>query len=102
MSDINSDGPEMDNADDDRRFEAPPGIWMRGLWMLILAIMFGIAETILAISALVQFLWMLFSREKNQLLVDFGGDLGLWMKDVAAFQTGLSEEKPFPWKRWGE
>jgi hypothetical protein len=35
------------------------------------------------------------------LLADFGKDLGKWMSDVAQFQTGSSEEKPFPWKKWG-
>lgn len=102
MTSTNSEASEVSGADDKQRFEAPPGIWMRGLWMLILAVMFGIAETVLAIGALVQFLWMLFSREKNQLLVEFGRDLGRWMSDVAAFQTGVTEDKPFPWKRWGE
>ena len=75
-------------------------IWMRGLWMLVLALMFGLAETILAVMAVVQFLWMLFAKEKNTLLADFGKDLGKWLADVAMFQTGSTDEKPFPWKKW--
>ena len=84
------DEPESGNA-----------IWMRGLWMLVLALMFGLAETVLAVMAVVQFFWMLFAKEKNELLADFGKDLGKWMSDVAQFQTAATDEKPFPWKKWG-
>lgn len=75
-------------------------IWVRGLWMLILAILFGIAETVLLIAAILQFAWMLFAREKNTLLAEFGVSLGKWLEKTARFQTGASEEKPFPWSEW--
>ena len=84
------------------RFQAPEGIWMRGLMMLILAFMFALAETVLAVVAVVQFLWMLFAKEKNTLLSDFGSSLGKWLSDVARFQSGATEDKPFPWAKWGE
>ncbi len=82
-------------------FDPPKGIWMRGLLMLVLAAMFALAETVLAVLALVQFLWMLFTKEKNSLLVDFGVDLGEWMAATARFQSGATEDKPFPWGKWG-
>lgn len=83
------------------KFDPPEGIWMRGLMMLILAFMFGLAQTILGVVAVVQFLWMLFTKEKNELLADFGQDLAKWLAHVALFQTGASEDKPFPWAKWG-
>lgn len=82
-------------------FDPPKGIWMRGLMMLILALMFGLAETVLAVLALVQFLWMVFTREKNSLLMDLGVGLGEWMAATARFQSGATEDKPFPWGKWG-
>jgi len=84
-----------------KKFDPPKGIWMRGLMMLILALMFALAETILGVIAVVQFLWMLFTKEKNPLLRDFGGDLGEWMAAVARFQSGATDDKPFPWAKWG-
>ena len=87
---------EPDPAD-----KAPQGIWIRGLWMIVLAILFGVGETILAVCAVIQWLWMLFTKQRNGLLADFGKDLGKWMQDVAAFQTASTDEKPFPWKKWG-
>ncbi len=82
-------------------FDEPENIWLRGLWMLLFAVLFALAETILWVVALVQFLWMVFTKEKNELLVEFGRDLGKWLQEVARFQSGATEVKPFPWKRWG-
>lgn len=98
MNEMDDDALEMDEPED---FAAPDNIWMRGLWMIVMAIMFGLAQSILGVTALVQWLWMLVTKKKNGLLVEFGDDLGLWMHDVARFQTGVTESKPFPWKRWG-
>ncbi len=95
------DPVEMNEPDRDGGFKAPEGIWMRGLMMLILAFMFALAETVLAVVAVVQFLWMLFAKEKNALLADFGVDLGNWLAAVARFQSGATEDKPFPWAKWG-
>jgi type III secretory pathway component EscV len=76
-------------------------IWMRGLWMLVLAILFGFAEALLVLLAVIQFLWMLFGKEKNQPIADFGTDLADWLARVAKFQTAETEERPFPFAKWG-
>lgn len=75
-------------------------IWLRGLWMLVLVILFGVAETVLLLAAVLQFAWMLIAKEKNEFLVEFGGSLGKWLNKTARFQTGAAEEKPFPWEKW--
>ncbi|MGJ8585948.1 MAG: DUF4389 domain-containing protein [Marinosulfonomonas sp.] len=93
---------ELEEPDSDQEDNASGNeIWMRGLWMLILAFLFSFASTVLGIVAIIQFLWMLFAKEKNELLSDFGKDMGRWLSDVALFQSGASDEKPFPWKKWG-
>jgi len=80
---------------------APEGnVWMRGLYMLIFAVFFGLAETVLAVLAVVQFLWILFGKEKNAAIADFGKSVGRWLGRVAEFQTGSTDEKPFPWGKW--
>lgn len=85
---------DVDQRDEDN-------IWMRGAFMLILALMFSVAGTVLAIGAVLQFGWLLFAKEKNVLIADFGHNLGRWMARVADFQTAKSDDKPFPWDRWG-
>jgi hypothetical protein len=71
----------------------------RGLTMIFFLILFGIAETLLALGAIIQFFWMVFTGRRNELIADVGRDLGVWMKDVADFQTGNSDIKPFPWDK---
>jgi len=83
-------------------FEPPENIWMRGLMMLLMGFLMELAKTVLAVVAVVQFLWMLFAKEKNRLLSDFGVDLGDWMARNARFLTGASDQKPFPFSKWGE
>lgn len=74
--------------------------WLRGLLMLLLVIAMGIGQTILNIIALVQFLWLLFAGEHKRALASFGGSLATWLAETARFQTGVTEELPFPWKAW--
>lgn len=71
--------------------------WLRGLFMLIFVILFNIAQTLLFACAVVQFLWLLFAKEKNRAVADFGEGLGRWLQAVARFQSGASDDKPFPW-----
>jgi len=75
-------------------------VWMRGLFMLLLLIAFGLAQTLLWATAIVQFLWLLFAGESNGLLVRFGKSLSLWLAETARFITCASETKPFPWSAW--
>jgi len=74
--------------------------WMRGLFMLILLLLTNLAGTVLAVIALIQFIWLLATGEKNNDLSRFGRGFGRWFSQVVAFQTCETEEKPFPWKGW--
>jgi hypothetical protein len=75
-------------------------VWMRGLFMLLFLLAFGIAQTLLWATAIVQFLWLLFAGESNGLLVRFGKSLSLWLAEAAQFITCGTDAKPFPWKAW--
>ncbi|KGB82264.1 hypothetical protein JT55_08420 [Rhodovulum sp. NI22] len=90
----------MDDDTPAPEFARRDGIWLRGLWMVILAILFAVAETVLLVCAVLQFGWMLFTKERNRFIADFGANLGNWLSVTARFQTGASEEKPFPWTEW--
>ena len=78
--------------------EFEDNVWMRGLYMVILAFLFGLAEMLLIAFAVLQFLWILFTKRKNGFLADSGNTIGKWLAAVAHFQTGATEEKPFPWR----
>lgn len=91
-----------DGADEIDWGEAENNVWLRGLWMLILGVLFELGRAILWISAVLQFLWMLFAKKRNQPIADFGKDLGDWLQRVTLFQTGATEERPFPFAPWGK
>ena len=81
-----------DSTDTDDRGQT----WLRGLFMLIFMILFNIAQSLLVACAVVQFFWLLFAKEKNRAVADFGEGLGRWLQAVARFQSGASDDKPFP------
>ena len=82
--------------------EQPPAethpMGLRLLYMVILWVMLSLAQTVLTIATVVQFVLMLVNNgEPNARLAEFGTDLGIWIAKAARFQTGASEVKPWPW-----
>ena len=71
---------------------------VRGIQMLIIGAMLNIGVTIIGFLALVQFLWMLFTNERNNAIADLVVKIKDWYGNAIAFMLGNSEQKPFPWK----
>lgn len=95
----------MSNLNTDPQVLPEPGatpkgsIWMRGLMMLIFAILIGLAQTVLHVLTAVQFALMLIDKGKpNAQIAGFGKTLGAWLAKAAAFQTAQSEAKPWPFE----
>lgn len=75
-------------------------VWMRGFHMLVFVFLFSIGQSLLAIIALFQFLSLAITGDANERLSDFGATLAIWLADVAAFLTCVTDDKPFPWDGW--
>jgi hypothetical protein len=75
-------------------------VWMRGLFMLLLMLAFGVGQGLLWLMGVVQFLWLVFTDAPNAFLARFGRSLSLWLAETARFVTCASEAKPFPWAAW--
>ena len=71
---------------------------VRGIQMLIVGVMMNIGVTIIGFLALVQFLWMMFTNERNSSIVDLGVNIRDWYGTAIAFMFGNSDQKPFPWE----
>ena len=70
----------------------------RLIYMVLIAIMISLAQTVLTVVTVVQFVIMLVNtKEPNQRLAEFGTDLGIWVAKAARYQTAASEVKPWPW-----
>jgi Domain of unknown function (DUF4389) len=75
-------------------------VWKRGLFMLFFAIAFSIGQMVLNLTAIVQFIWLLAMRERNEYLARFGASLSEWFAEVSRFQSCATDDKPFPWRPW--
>ncbi len=75
-------------------------IWKRGLFMLLCVFAFWVGQALLILLAIVQFVWLLFSKEPNPKLCRFGKSLSVWLADTARFLSCDTDQKPFPWTDW--
>ena len=73
-------------------------IWERFLFSIVLLILFAVAQNLVWLVAVVQFLWMLFYGRPNLQIAEFGARLGVWMKRLNLYLSGTTDEKPFPWR----
>ena len=74
--------------------------WIRGLYMLLFAVIYWVAETVLGAVAVVQFIFLLVARRPNERLREFGDDLSVYFYQIVQFLTFNTEEKPFPFTPW--
>lgn len=80
----------------------PNNLWLHGLIMLILVLLVNLAQAILGVCAILQFLWMLFANERNPGIAGFGQGIAHWLAVTSRFLTGAADERPFPWTPWGK
>ena len=70
----------------------------RLLYMILIAVMISVAQTVLGAMTIIQFVIMLVNnKEPNERLAEFGTDLGIWIAKAARYQTAASNVKPWPW-----
>ena len=78
--------------------EEPDNMLLRLLYMLLIAIMISLAQTVLSVATVIQFVIMLVNnKDPNERLAEFGTDLGIWVAKAARYQTAASNVKPWPW-----
>jgi Domain of unknown function (DUF4389) len=76
------------------------GIWLRLLFMLLFVAIYHVAAVVLAMVALFQFLFVLFTGNKNGKVLSLGASLSTFIYQVYRYLTFNSEERPFPFADW--
>ena len=74
--------------------------WKRGLYMLLYIIFSRIAEIVLGVVILFQFLLKLFTGETNDRLLKLGQQLSTYLYQVFQFLTFNTEYHPYPFGAW--
>ena len=74
--------------------------WIRGLFILLFALIYGIAEVVVTAVIASQFCYTLVMGTSNRQLRDFGQDLSTFIYQIMLFLTFNSEDKPYPFGPW--
>ena len=76
--------------------------WVRGLYMILFAVFYSIAEIVVAAIAVFQFAMMLFTGNCNKRLLKLGQNVSTFIYQTMMFLMFNSEEKPYPFAPWPE
>jgi hypothetical protein len=74
--------------------------WLRGLYMLLFAMIYSVTEILVAAVVVLQFFFVLLSGKQNTRLREFGNSLSIFIYQIMSYWTYNSEEKPFPFAAW--
>jgi hypothetical protein len=76
------------------------GIWLRGVFMLFFLIVYNIAEILIVLVALFQFVTVLFTSRVNETVLRLGNNLSFFAFEVFQYVTFNSNVRPFPFSTW--
>lgn len=74
--------------------------WMRGLYILLFAALYSIAEVVLGAIVLYQFGSQLLTGGPNRRLLEFTRGMNAYIYQILQFITFRSDEHPFPFADW--
>ena len=75
-------------------------IWLRGLYMLMFALFYSVAEIVLFAVVVFQFLFILFTGNNNPRLLRLGQSLATYIYQILQFLTFNSDYQPYPFAEW--
>ena len=86
--------------DDIKQHLKSQSTWMRGLYMLLYIIFSRIAELVLGVVIVFQFLLKLFTGDTNERLLKLGQGLSTYIYQVFQYLTFNTEYQPYPFGAW--
>lgn len=75
-------------------------IWLRLVFMILFAIVFNIAEFVLAVTAVVQFVCKAITGKVLTQGIVFGQHLATYVYEIMLFLTFRTDEMPWPFAPW--
>jgi len=83
-------------SDDLKENVMDTNIWIRLVFMLLFAVIFAATRVILVAVIAIQFLWVLFTGNKNVQLLSFGSQLATFIYQIYRYLSFNTEKRPFP------
>jgi len=96
MSDVAKNSP----FDEAREYIKRTSTWLRGLYIILFAVLFYLAEVVIAAVVLFQFLHTLLTGKPNPRLLTFGLSLSTYAYQILAYLSYNSDERPYPFAGW--
>ena len=75
-------------------------IWIRALYMVFFTIAYAVAETVITLLVIFQFIAILFTSHANEPLLRLGNNLSIYVQQILQFVTFNTETRPFPFSDW--
>ena len=75
-------------------------LWKRLLYVIAFLFINSLLKGVIAITAIVQFVHVLFKDSPNPIIAEFSQGLANYSYHISRFVTFLSDEKPFPLSPW--
>jgi hypothetical protein len=75
-------------------------IWMRGLYMVFFGFAYSVAELVIVLVVIFQFVATLIAGHANENALRLGNNLSKYVYQVFQFQTFNTESRPFPFSDW--
>ena len=73
-------------------------VWVRILWLVIIAVLMSMAQTVVTLLAILQLILTATNKSQpNVEIANFGNRLGLWLAKATRYLTGRDQAKPWPW-----
>lgn len=74
--------------------------WMRGFFMVLFVVIYGIAEGIWFLIVVFQFVHTLITRKPSDPLLDFSEHLCAYLYETLLYVSFNTDERPFPFAPW--
>lgn len=74
--------------------------WLRGLYMLIFAVFYSLAEIVLFAVVLFQFLFKLFTGNTNLRLLKLGQSIATYIYQIIQYLSFNSDYQVYPFGAW--
>ena len=74
--------------------------WMRGLYMLMFALFYSVAEVVLFAIVIIQFFLMLFTGDTNPRLLKLGQSIATYIYQIIQYLTFNSNYQAYPFGGW--
>lgn len=74
--------------------------WLRGMYMLLFMVCYGLAKIVLFAVIVFQFLLVLFTRKTNPRLLKLGQSISTYSYQILIYLTFNSNYQPYPFGAW--